>query len=395
MNFTEEDVFKLLQKLSQQNEKIEEFYKGWTDYQNILLKPNNINNLQSKTKGEQIMRKIDGKTITKRKDRKNCWMINFRKNGIHKVIYGKTQQEVINKYKLSLKVTNNQIQQKYTLKEWFVKFLSLYKIGKVRETTVDKDKQIFTKFKKIENLELDKITQLQFQELINKEKSNNVKRKMFILLNCMLEKAVNLDLIEKNICKKVEKPKYKAKEKNALTRTEENIFIENCKKSPHGDFFLTALYQGLRRGECWALRVNDIDLINNTLRIDESRNMRTNDNSTKNEQSNRVMPLFYKTKEILERLIKNKKQDDYIFNISEHNITTTIKQLANHVKDKQISPHILRHTFITRCQENKIPLYLIQSWVGHQKGSIVTTKIYTHLNEETNLKYTEIMNKNN
>lgn len=37
---------------------------------------------------------------------------------------------------------------------------------------------------------------------------------------------------------------------------------------------------------------------------------------------------------------------------------------------------------------------VVQSWVVHAKGSIVTTKIYTHLNNETNIKYTNIINNN-
>jgi len=158
---------------------------------------------------------------------------------------------------------------------------------------------------------------------------------------------------------------------------------------------LICLYQGLRKGEARALKVNDVDLENNTLRIDESLNTHTTDTSTKNQQSNRTMPIFEKAKEILINHMKNKKQNEYLFDIGINRVDKAIKEIVKNANIRNITTHILRHTFITRCQELNIPLYIIQSWVGHEKGSVVTTKIYTHLNQDTNLKYVDLLNKSN
>ncbi len=40
-----------------------------------------------------------------------------------------------------------------------------------------------------------------------------------------------------------------------------------------------------------------------------------------------------------------------------------------------------------------IPLYIIQNWVGHIQGSTVTSKIYTHIQNEAELQYFYIANK--
>ena len=52
---------------------------------------------------------------------------------------------------------------------------------------------------------------------------------------------------------------------------------------------------------------------------------------------------------------------------------------------KDISIHDLRHTFITNCKNAGIPEHIVQSWVGHQIGSKVTSSIYTHITEDSNL----------
>ena len=54
----------------------------------------------------------------------------------------------------------------------------------------------------------------------------------------------------------------------------------------------------------------------------------------------------------------------------------------------------LRHTFISHCAELGIPQYVVQNWVGHSEGSRVTGNVYTHLTEDANKKFTDILDKN-
>lgn len=389
MNKKEEEMyFKMLDEIKLTKELVSNLKQGWNEYekQNVC-----VSNAPLNTKRSETM-KYNGKTITKRKDRKNEWVLRFRQSGLARAVYGKTQKECIAKYKQALKQPKEQPKTKYTLKQWFEKFLELYKIGKVRDTTIKKDYEVFNYLKKFENKKLEEITAFQMQEFIYTIKAPTVRKNIYILINCLLEKATNLDIVQKNVMKSVDKPKYKAKEKTALTKKQEEKFIQNCKKDKNGIFFLVMLYQGLRRGECWALRVNDVNLEENTLRIDESKNVNSSSLQTKNEQSNRIIPFFGETKKLLKPLLINKKPNDFIFDIKNTKISESLKGITKDLNIK-ITPHILRHTFITRCQENNVPLYVIQSWVGHERGSVVTTKVYTHLNEETVVRYTTLMNE--
>ena len=53
----------------------------------------------------------------------------------------------------------------------------------------------------------------------------------------------------------------------------------------------------------------------------------------------------------------------------------------------------MRFTFITRCQEQNIPEFVIQAWCGHQIGSKVTKQVYTKYKASDNSKYINIFNE--
>ena len=344
------------------------------------------------------MLKYDNKTITKRKDRNNLWLIRYRKNGTQYTVYGKTQKECIKNYKLTKKNKENKkvIEIKdITLKEWYKNFLQLYKLNKVKETTIKALNYDFAKLKHIHNINIKELNAITIQNELNKIPYKSTRQRVHILLNSLFEKAVINELVSKNIIKLVEKPKYKATQKKALTKEEEKVFIKSCNNHKFGDYYLICLYQGLRKGEARALRVNDIDLINNTIRVDESLNTHTTDTTTKNLQSNRIIPLFENAKNILIKNMQNKSEKELIFKIGVNRVDKAIKEISKNANLKDVTTRTLRHTFITRCQEINIPLYIIQSWAGHEKGSVVTTKIYTHLNNDTNKKYAEFFNKYN
>lgn len=53
---------------------------------------------------------------------------------------------------------------------------------------------------------------------------------------------------------------------------------------------------------------------------------------------------------------------------------------------------MLRHTFITRCQENGVPLVVIQALVGHVEGSSITNDTYTSVSIDFMQKELEKVN---
>ena len=71
----------------------------------------------------------------------------------------------------------------------------------------------------------------------------------------------------------------------------------------------------------------------------------------------------------------------------------TLLKLLKGTDLPRMTIHELRHTFITRCHEKGINELVIQKWVGHAKGSRMTKAVYTHINNEAELKSIKLLNK--
>jgi len=142
-----------------------------------------------------------------------------------------------------------------------------------------------------------------------------------------------------------------------------------------------------------ALRPNDFDFEQNNLRIDESYDCNnTDDLLTKNTASNRTMPMFELTKQILLKY-KDKDPAERIYaNFNTANLGYRLKKLLKQGNLPKMTVHELRHTFITRCHEKSIDEIVVQKWVGHAIGSAMTKAVYTHIGDEAERKYIETMN---
>lgn len=91
--------------------------------------------------GEE-MRKYKGKTIKKRADGR--YWTRYYRDGKQHSIYGQTINECLQNLKqaLSGKKQLKAPSKQTTLGEWLQKWLELYKIGQVRDTTVQKIKEL-------------------------------------------------------------------------------------------------------------------------------------------------------------------------------------------------------------------------------------------------------------
>ena len=156
---------------------------------------------------------------------------------------------------------------------------------------------------------------------------------------------------------------------------------------------LICLLQGVRKGEMLALRPNDLDFERNTLRIDESYDEQNPDDLlTKNTDSNRVMPMFELTRKILLKYANAEPTKRIYERFTSARLSKALRELQAKANLPKFTVHELRHTFITRCHERKIDEMIVQRWVGHQTGSRMTRAVYTHISNDAEREFIELLN---
>lgn len=189
----------------------------------------------------------------------------------------------------------------------------------------------------------------------------------------------------------------------ALTLQEESQFVSilnSNRNIQYRNILLLQLYTGARIGEILALTKDDINLKENTMTIrrtltkDKDGNIilgehtKTYDKKTGIDKGKRTFPMTSKVRSIITNVLNNKITNINNLLFWDYNKETFIKPYeinsflyrinkSNNICSYSLSTHNLRHTFITRCQEQGMPLVVIQSLVGHVEGSNITNNVYT------------------
>jgi len=362
------------------------------------------------------------KNKTIKKHARGNWFVRIRVNGNYISIYGRTKQECYEK----LKVIADKVEQEkwlaklagmtatpimqnavaveataptvktYTLQEWFDEWLASYK-GNLRATSISSYKGFFKHFVELSGLPLTDITSVMLARVLNeKQLCRQSKDGMKSMLKQMFSAAHNDKLIESNPTLHLPRPKATppVRARNALTAEQEQRFIDTAlanldKYEP----LLICLLQGVRKGEMLALRPNDLDFERNTLRIDESYDEQNPDDLlTKNADSNRKMPMFELTHKILLKYAKAEPTERIYKKFYSTKLSKVLAELQEQANLPKFTVHELRHTFITRCHEKKIDEMIVQKWVGHQIGSRMTKAVYTHISNDAEREFIELLN---
>jgi integrase len=235
--------------------------------------------------------------------------------------------------------------------------------------------------------------------------SNNTISKIWALLVKTFKIAYSRRIIMYNIMEDETLTKPVSKKKNkkieSLSKEEEKnlekILLSNSHR--YNNILLLQLYTGMRIGEVLALSKDCVDLKNNTLTVYRTitrdlndkvilgEHTKTYNKKTGVDNGKRTFPLTPKVKKILRQELGGKITNIYnlIFWDYQKNIFITDGELNSYLDRLNVKYHIterlhthkLRHTFITRCQEARIPLVVIQALVGHIEGSSITNDVYT------------------
>jgi len=277
--------------------------------------------------------------------------------------------EYINTLKYERKLSNNTIvSYQYNLMEFCNYLISKNNLESLEDTII-----LNVSNKDIESF-------LKFQD----NKSATTKSHYFTVLNSFYLFCINEEKTKLNPCENIHMPKLPQKLPNYLTYEEIDTLLNMPLVTPY-DYRTKAMLEllyatGMRISELLTLTFSNIDLINDSVRVEGKGS------------KERVIPINDTSKKYLEIYLqnyrkylikKNKKYDELFLNnrgtpISRQGLFKILKNLCQSLNiKKDVSPHVLRHSFATHLLNNGADLRVIQELLGH--SNISTTQIYTHV----------------
>lgn len=304
-------------------------------------------------------------TITKRKDGRYQKTITINKNRIY--IYGKTQQEIINKYR-KIKQANKEIikrnlTNKIKIIDWFYEWFRIFKEKFVSIQTGEEIKNIlFKKLQYFHNIFLNKLDTTELQNYFNKIPKSRPKEKCILYFKASLEKALELGKIKINPFNAFIKEKKIKSIRPPFTYDEQVKILNYIKDHEIKVPILIYLITGLRKDELNYKDIEkDIDTKNNIL-IAKNLKQHEDELPTKTiDLSNEAKNFIINNSNILKKFNKEKVYRQFKEILKSLNIKGGI--------------HTLRHTFATNHMYLGTPIKLISSWLGHSTTQI-TQDIY-------------------
>jgi integrase/recombinase XerD len=203
--------------------------------------------------------------------------------------------------------------------------------------------------------------------------------------------ALKNDFIKYNPFYEIKNPRKPYSLFKILDEKEVQNFLENIpyasKLQLRDRAMMELLYSsGLRVSEIVNLKLNDIDYENSMLRFIGKGN------------KERIVPVGKTSQKFLSSYIKaarpkihpkneNKRSNDYVFlnknggRLSRQGFWKILKSYEKKINpEKNIYPHLFRHSFATHMLQNGADLRLVQELLGH--SNISTTQIYTNINKD-------------
>jgi len=222
--------------------------------------------------------------------------------------------------------------------------------------------------------------------LYNSKESSKTKAHYLTVLKSFFDYMLDLNKIDINPCENIKSPKMDKKLPKFLTEEEVDRLLNiRCNKpiDYRNKAMLEMLYAtGMRISELLNLELSNI--------YEEEAMVKVMGKGSKE----RIIPMGDITIKYLNIYLKEHRnyilksnQSEYVFvnyngrKMSRQGFFKILKQLCDKsgIK-KEISPHIIRHSFATHLLNNGADLRIIQELLGHE--NITTTEIYSHVSNE-------------
>jgi integrase len=270
--------------------------------------------------------------------------------------------------------------------KWFTEWLDLNK-NRLSPSTMQSYKiYVNHHFKKpFGGLKLGQITDIHIKRYINDKLaylSVTTVRKHLFVLNRMLKDSL------KNKAPEIDMPAPKQYVPHIVTKEEFEKIHNHFRGKKYEPIILLAAYCGLRRGEIYGLKWNDIDGVNKTIRIDEAMSISEDGYIEKETKSHNGMRTIIVTDEILGLLekmrLKQKVIKERIFPARPDSFTSWFMIQMDLIELPDIRFHDLRHYHATWLYQNKIPDQYAAKRLGHDINTL--KKIYQHIGADTQIE---------
>ena len=328
---------------------------------------------------------------------------------IYKNVLGRTQAEVKEKLKATIKETQSLDQTKvgkYTVGEWMEVWFEDYAKIKVRPSSHQTYRGYIDNHinPNIGDIPLEKITSLELQKLYKKlltkgrvdrleakgqPKGLSAKtvRNIHQILSSALKLAQEQRILHTNPAEGCALPKVEHREIKTLPVEQFQSFLREARESGVFELYYLELATGLRRGELLGLKWEDIDLERGDLRVRRqiSRiNGEVVEAPLKTKNAYRTLPLAEDTVSVLLEQKKKVGSSPWVFPspnggpISPDSVLHMLHRVLKRAGLPKVRFHDLRHTFATLALQNGVDIKTRSGMLGRFSAGF-TLDTYAHV----------------